>query len=61
MCVDWPSSAQIRAESNDYYDILEQTQKGGLDVTLWMELESWRARQDSNLWPSAPEADALSS
>ena len=22
---------------------------------------SWRARQDSNLWPSAPEADALSS
>ena len=21
----------------------------------------WRARQDSNLWPSAPEADALSS
>ena len=24
-------------------------------------LENWRARQDSNLWPSAPEADALSS
>ena len=24
-------------------------------------LERWRARQDSNLWPSAPEADALSS
>ena len=23
--------------------------------------EEWRARQDSNLWPSAPEADALSS
>ena len=23
--------------------------------------EMWRARQDSNLWPSAPEADALSS
>jgi hypothetical protein len=23
--------------------------------------ERWRARQDSNLWPSAPEADALSS
>jgi uncharacterized membrane protein YcaP (DUF421 family) len=24
-------------------------------------LTVWRARQDSNLWPSAPEADALSS
>jgi hypothetical protein len=24
-------------------------------------LKIWRARQDSNLWPSAPEADALSS
>jgi site-specific DNA recombinase len=24
-------------------------------------LNGWRARQDSNLWPSAPEADALSS
>jgi hypothetical protein len=24
-------------------------------------VEMWRARQDSNLWPSAPEADALSS
>ena len=24
-------------------------------------VEKWRARQDSNLWPSAPEADALSS
>ena len=23
--------------------------------------KTWRARQDSNLWPSAPEADALSS
>ena len=23
--------------------------------------EVWCARQDSNLWPSAPEADALSS
>ena len=23
--------------------------------------EKWRALQDSNLWPSAPEADALSS
>ena len=30
-------SAQIRAERNDYYDILEQTQKGDLDVTPWME------------------------
>lgn len=30
-------SAQIRAERNDYYEILERTQKGTLDVTRWME------------------------
>jgi Fic family protein len=30
-------SAQILAERNDYYDILEHTQKGTLDVTPWME------------------------
>lgn len=30
-------SAQIRLERNDYYDILERTQKGSLDVTRWME------------------------
>jgi Fic family protein len=30
-------SAQIRLERNDYYDILERTQKGPLDVTRWME------------------------
>lgn len=29
-------SAQIRSERNAYYDILERTQKGGLDVTPWM-------------------------
>jgi len=29
-------SAQIRLERNDYYAILEQTQKGTLDVTPWM-------------------------
>jgi Fic family protein len=29
-------SAQIREERNDYYGILEQTQKGTLDVTSWM-------------------------
>jgi Fic family protein len=31
-------SAQIRHERNDYYDILEQTQKGSLDITPWL---SW--------------------
>jgi len=31
-------SAQIRAERNQYYDMLEQTQKGGLDITEWL---SW--------------------
>ena len=29
-------SAQIRLERSDYYDILEQTQKGSLDITAWM-------------------------
>lgn len=29
-------SAQIRLERNDYYNILEITQKGTLDVTSWM-------------------------
>jgi Fic family protein len=30
-------SAQIRQERQSYYDILEETQKGTMDVTLWME------------------------
>ncbi len=30
-------SAQIRRERNDYYDLLERTQKGTMDVTEWME------------------------
>lgn len=30
-------SAQIRRERNDYYRMLEHTQKGGLDVTSWQE------------------------
>lgn len=29
-------SAQIQAERNAYYDILEQTQRGGLDATPWL-------------------------
>lgn len=29
-------SAQIRKERNEYYDILEATQKGSLDVTDWL-------------------------
>lgn len=29
-------SAQIRVERNAYYDILEATQKGGLDITRWL-------------------------
>ena len=31
-------SAQIRKERNDYYAMLEQTQKGNLDLTEWL---SW--------------------
>lgn len=30
-------SAQIRQERDDYYDILERTQKGTLEITPWME------------------------
>ena len=30
-------SAQIRMERKTYYDMLETTQKGELDITLWME------------------------
>jgi Fic family protein len=30
-------SAQIRLERRAYYDILEVTQKGGLDITSWLE------------------------
>ncbi len=30
-------SAQIRIERNDYYDILESTQKDGLDISPWLE------------------------
>lgn len=29
-------SAQIRLERRDYYDVLERTQKGSLDVTDWL-------------------------
>ena len=30
-------SAQIRIERNDYYDNLERTQKGTLDITPWLQ------------------------
>ena len=30
-------SAQIRQERKMYYDMLEKTQKGGLDITSWLE------------------------
>ncbi len=30
-------SAQIRKERKDYYNILEETQKGTLDITRWIE------------------------
>jgi len=30
-------SAQIRIERGEYYDILEHSQKGSLDVTAWLE------------------------
>ncbi len=29
-------SAQIRKQRKAYYDILEKTQKGGLDITIWL-------------------------
>jgi Fic family protein len=30
-------SAQIRQERREYYEILESTQKGNLDITHWLE------------------------
>jgi len=30
-------SAQIQQERNDYYAILERTQKGDLDITKWLD------------------------
>lgn len=30
-------SAQIRNERNDYYNVLERTQKGDLDITAWQD------------------------
>ncbi len=30
-------SAQIRLQRKDYYAILERTQKGGLDITAWLQ------------------------
>jgi Fic family protein len=30
-------SAQIQAERNKYYDVLESTQKGDLDITAWLK------------------------
>lgn len=30
-------SSQIRIEHTDYYDILERTQKGSLDITAWLK------------------------
>jgi Fic family protein len=30
-------SAQIQHERKDYYDILERTQKGTLEITMWMQ------------------------
>ncbi|WP_235643991.1 Fic family protein [[Flexibacter] sp. ATCC 35208] len=30
-------SAQIQKERNEYYDVLEKTQRGDLDITLWLE------------------------
>jgi Fic family protein len=30
-------SAQIRVDRKSYYEILERTQKGGLDVTAWLQ------------------------
>jgi Fic family protein len=30
-------SAQIRQERNEYYKILEQTQKGSMDITPWLQ------------------------
>jgi Fic family protein len=30
-------SSQIRAERKEYYEVLEKTQKGSLDITIWLD------------------------
>ncbi|MFA6199706.1 MAG: Fic family protein [Bacteroidales bacterium] len=47
-------SSQIRIERKDYYDILEKTQKGNLDITKWIEwflncLERAFVQTDANI------------
>lgn len=47
-------SSQIRIERKDYYDILEKTQKGNLDITKWIEwflncLERCFIQTDANI------------
>jgi Fic family protein len=34
-------SAQIRQERNAYYDILERTQRGNMDITATMDITAW--------------------
>ena len=43
-------SAQIMRERNAYYDVLEKTQRGGLDVTLWL---AWFLEQVSGACENA--------
>lgn len=64
-------TAEIRKERTRYYEILEETQKGGLDVTSWIlwyldclerALETTKAsilktRERANFWARANEID----
>ena len=49
-------SAQIRHERNDYYAMLERTQKGTLDITPWMQwfLAVWVVRSTAPRRRSPP-------
>ena len=35
--VFYSMSAEIRKQRKGYYEILEKTQKGGVDITGWLE------------------------
>ena len=37
MCIRDSMSAEIRKQRKSYYDILEKSQKSGLDITNWLE------------------------
>jgi hypothetical protein len=53
--VSWTRNRALRLVANGEKSLTK------CHSSVTRDVKKWRARQDSNLWPSAPEADALSS